>query len=111
MDVAAEFTKHFYDSMDKLNVLRPTIICKATEHIPEQVKLVQTLMDKGFAYDTPEAVYFDVSKFPKYDTLFGNQALSEKKTGGREEVQTGEHKKNPADLHYGLNGSGVLRIT
>lgn len=97
-EVAEYFTKHFYDSMDKLNILRPTIICKATEHIPEQIALVQKLMDKGFAYDTPEAVYFDVSKFPKYDTLFGNQALSEKKTAVREEVQTGEHKKNPADF-------------
>src|SRR5689334_25385918 len=79
-EVAEAFTKHFYDSMDKLNVLRPTIICKATEHIPEQIALVQKLMDKGFAYDTPEAVYFDVSKFPKYDKIFGNQQLSEKKT-------------------------------
>jgi len=97
-EVAERFTKHFYDSMDKLNILRPTVICKATDHIPEQIALVQTLMEKGFAYDTPEAVYFDVAKFPKYGTLFGNQELSEKKTAAREEVQTGEHKKNPADF-------------
>lgn len=97
-EVAEEFTKHFYGSMDKLNILRPTVICKATDHIPEQIALVQKLVDKGFAYDTPEAVYFDVSKFPKYDTLFGNQKLTEKKTAVREEVQTGEHKKHPADF-------------
>lgn len=96
--IAEFFTKHFYDSMDTLNILRPTVVCKATEHIPEQIALVQKLMDKGFAYDTEEAVYFDVSKFPKYATLFGNQQLSEKKVGVREEVRTDEHKKNPADF-------------
>src|SRR5258706_1756301 len=85
-EVAEAFTKHFYDSMDKLNILRPTIICKATDHIPEQIALVQKLMDKGFAYDTPEAVYFDVSKFPTYGTIFDGQILSEKKTAVREEV-------------------------
>src|SRR5258706_2796485 len=97
-EVAEAFTKHFYDSMDKLNNLRPTIICKATEHIPEQIALVQTLIQKGFAYDTPEAVYLDISKFPAYDTIFGGQRLEEKKTASRAEVKTGEHKKNPADF-------------
>ena len=97
-EVADYFTKHFYDSMDKLNILRPSVICKATEHIPEQILLVTKLMEKGFAYDTPEAVYFDVGKFPAYDKLFGNQALHEKKTAVRDEVNRGEHKRNPEDF-------------
>lgn len=96
-EVAAAFTKHFYDSMDKLNVLRPTVICKATDHIPEQIALIKRLLAKGYAYDTPEAVYFDVSKFAGYGSLFG-QALDEKKTAVRDEVKTGEHKKHPADF-------------
>lgn len=105
-EVAKFFTKHFYDSMDKLNVLRPNIICKATEHIPEQIALVQKLVDRGFAYDTPEAVYFDVAKFPKYDEIFGNQKLVDKKTAVREEVKTGEHKKNPADFALWFKRTG-----
>jgi cysteinyl-tRNA synthetase len=96
-EVAEFFTKYFYDSMDKLNIIRPDIICKATDHIKEQIELVQKLMDKGFAYDTPEAVYFDVTKFKKYDQLFG-QKLEEKKVGVREAVQEGEHKKHPQDF-------------
>lgn len=96
-EVAAAFTKHFYDSMDKLNVLRPEVICKATEHIPEQIALIETLLTKGYAYDTPEAVYYDVSKFARYGSMFG-QALEEKKTAVRDEVKTGEHKKHPADF-------------
>ncbi len=97
-EVAEFFTKHFYDSMDRLNVLRPTVICKATDHIPEQIALVQRLVEKGFAYDTPEAVYFDVAKFPKYASLFGNQDLREKQIAVRDTVQTGEHKKHAADF-------------
>ena len=96
-EVAEFFTKNFYESMDKLNIIRPDIICKATDHIKEQIELVQKLMDKGFAYDTPEAVYFDISKFPKYGEAFG-QKLEDKKNAVRGEVQTGEFKKNPQDF-------------
>lgn len=96
-EVAEFFTKDFYDSMDKLNIIRPDIICKATDHVKEQIELVKRLIEKGYAYDTPEAVYFDVTKFKKYGEAFG-QKLSDKKVAVREEVKTGEHKKNPADF-------------
>src|SRR3990167_9653623 len=96
-EVAEFFTKNFYDSMDKLNIIRPDIICKATDHIKEQVEMVTKLIDNGYAYDTPEAVYFDVTKFEKYGEAFG-QKLEDKKTAVRSEVQTGEHKKHPADF-------------
>ncbi len=96
-EVAEFFTDHFYSSMDQLNILRPTIICKATDHIKEQIEMIQTLVDKGFAYDTQEAVYFDVTKFPEYGKLFG-QKLEDKKTAVREEVQEGEFKRNPQDF-------------
>jgi cysteinyl-tRNA synthetase len=96
-EVADFFTKHFYSSMDRLNVLRPTIVCKATEHIKEQIALVAKLMAKGYAYDTPEAVYFDVTKFTSYGALSG-QKLDEKKTAARGDVKTGEHKKHAADF-------------
>lgn len=96
-EVAEFFTKNFYDSMDELNIIRPDIICKATDHIKEQIEMVGKLMDKGYAYDTPEAVYFDFTKFKKYGEAFG-QKLEDKRTAARSEVQTGEHKKHPADF-------------
>lgn len=97
-EVAQFYMDNFYSSMDTLNILRPTVICRATEHITEQIALVQTLIDKGVAYDTPEAVYFDVTKFPAYEGLFGRQKLEDKKAGAREAVKEGEYKKNPADF-------------
>lgn len=96
-EVAEFFTKNFYDSMDKLNIIRPTTICKATDHIKEQIELIEKLFKNGYAYDTDEAVYFDTSKFEDYGKLFG-QKLADKKLGVRNEVKTDENKRNNADF-------------
>lgn len=96
-EVAQYFTDSFYSSMDLLNILRPTIVCKATEHIEDQIKLIEKIMENGFAYDTPEAVYFDISKFSDYGRLF-SQNLEDKQVGVREEVDAGQYKRNPADF-------------
>lgn len=96
-EVAEFFTKDFYESMDALNIIRPSVICKATDHIPEQIEMVKKLLEKGFAYETPEAVYFEVAKYPKYDGLFG-QKLSDKKVAVRDTVVEGEFKKSPQDF-------------
>ncbi len=96
-EVAEFFTENFYEQMDKLNILRPTVICKATDNIPEQIELIKKIIANGYGYDTPEAVYFDTQKFKGYGELFG-QKLEEKQIGVREEVQTDENKKHPADF-------------
>ena len=96
-EVAEFFTQNFYDSMDKLNILRPDIVCKATEHIKEQIELIEKLFKNGYAYDTTEAVYFDTSKFKGYGEMFG-QKLEDKKAGVREEVKIDENKRNNADF-------------
>jgi len=96
-EVAQYFTDHFYHSLDKLNVFRPTVICRATDHIQEQIDLIKKIIDKGYGYDTSEAVYFDTAKFKNYSRLF-SQKLEEKKVAVRKEVKTGEYKRNPADF-------------
>jgi len=96
-DIAKFFTDNFYGSMDRLHIIRPTTVCKATDHISEQIALVETLIAKGFAYDTPEAVYFNVSAFPNYWQLFG-QNLESKKTAVRDDVETGSYKRNATDF-------------
>jgi len=96
-EVAEEFTEYFNKVMEQLNVLPPTVVCKATEHIPEQIALIERILANGYGYDTPEAVYFDVTKFADYGKMF-NQSFDERTVGAREEVETGEHKKHPADF-------------
>lgn len=96
-EIAKEYEQSFFEDMDLLNVLRPIVSCRATDHIKEQINLIEQLVEKGFAYETEEAVYFEVGKFPEYGKLFG-QDLSEKLVGVREEVVTETSKKNPSDF-------------
>ncbi len=96
-EVAEYFMNNFYETMDALNILRPNVICRATDHIPEQIELIKKLFENGHAYDTPEAVYFDIETFKNYGQMFG-QSLNEKMQGARDEVQTGSHKKHSADF-------------
>jgi len=107
-EVAEYFTEYFYNFMNELNVLPPTIVCKATDHIADQIVLIEKIIANGYGYDTPEAVYFDVTKFADYGMMF-NQTLEEKTVGAREGVETGEHKKHPADFVLWFKRVGKFR--
>lgn len=96
-EIAEFYTQYFLDSFDKLNIITPDIICKATEHIPEQISMISKLIDKGYAYITTSAVYFDTSKLKNYPA-FSNQKLEDKKIAVRDEVVKDENKKNPYDF-------------
>ena len=95
--VAELYTDYFDKSMRAVNVLPPVHQTKATDHIPEMVALVETLIAKGFAYETAEAIYFDVAKDAEYGKLSG-QKLSDKFEGVREDVVVDKDKKHPADF-------------
>lgn len=97
LEVAREFEEDFFKSLKKENILMPTVIARATEHIEDQIALIEVLVEKGFTYQTKQAIYFDVSKFPEY-TKLSKQDLDDKMTGAREEVVVDSNKKNPADF-------------
>jgi cysteinyl-tRNA synthetase len=65
-DVAEFYTKKFQEDLEQLNILPPTIWCKATDHIKEQIALIKTLEEKGYTYRTNDGIYFDSLKFPNY---------------------------------------------
>ena len=67
--VAKKYTDAFFAHTAMLAIERPTIVCKATDYIPEQIAMVQALADKGLAYQTEDGVYFDTSRFPTYTQL------------------------------------------
>ncbi len=96
-EVAQFYTDYFFKTTDAVHVARPDVVPKATEHIPQMVELIQKLETKGYTYQTDEAVYFDVTKFPQYGALSG-QKLDEKKQGARGEVIIDAQKKHPADF-------------
>lgn len=96
-EVAKFFEDYFFKSVNTVNIERADIVCRATEHIGAQVKLIKALEKNGLTYVTPHAVYFDVTKFPKYGQLSG-QKLEDKQAGSRSDVYVDKGKKNPADF-------------
>ena len=95
LEIAAYYTEKFFEDFDRLNIDRPEIICKATEHINDMMRYVQKLLDNGYAYETTTAIYFDVSKLDKYGILSGID-LRNQKAGARVEID--EEKRNPYDF-------------
>ncbi len=96
-DIARYYEKIFFEDLDKLNIEQPAIKCRATEHIDDMIALVQKLWDKGYAYETAQAVYYDISKFPTY-TQLSRQNLEDKLTAVRDEVNEDPEKKHSADF-------------
>ncbi len=96
-EVAKFYEDYFFKSTDQVNILRPNVTARATEHISEMIKLIQKLEENGFTYITDDAIYFDTSKFPNY-TQLSRQKLEEKGVGVREDVVIDKQKKNPQDF-------------
>ena len=94
-EIAEEYTNEFLLDMDRLNIVRPDVLPKATDHIKEQIALVQELEANGFTYKTSDGIYFDTSKLDNYGELAG-QKLEEKEEGAR--VQVNAEKKNATDF-------------
>ncbi len=95
--IAKFFEDDFWKSLKFVNVGEPDVVSIATEHIEDQVALIDALIEKGFTYTTDQAIYFDVSKFADYGKLSG-QKLEDKITGARGDVVVDNEKKNPADF-------------
>jgi cysteinyl-tRNA synthetase len=96
-DVVKFYTDYFDTTMREVNVLLPDVQPRATDHIEGMIALVEKLISKGFAYETPHAIYFDTSKDPDYGKLSG-QKLDEKEVASRDEVVIDPAKKHPADF-------------
>ena len=100
MEIAEKYTASYFHDMDILGNLRPDISPRASGHIPEQIELVKTLVEKGNAYQVGGNVYFDVSSFPDYGTLSGRIG-DDQKTGTR--ICTAGDKRDPRDFALWLN--------
>ena len=94
-EIANYYTKLFFEDLKALNIETPEIVCKATEHIKEMLEYVKILMEKGYAYETSTAIYFDVSKLDEYPVL-SNLNVEKQKAGARVEVDP--EKKNHYDF-------------
>ncbi len=94
-EIAEFYTKIFFDHCAMLNINRPDVVCKATEHIPQMIKLIERLIANGAAYLSGGNVYFDVAKFKDYGKL-AKLDLEALKAGARIEVDS--NKRHPLDF-------------
>lgn len=92
--IAEEYAQAFKGDLHDLNIQEPHIWCKATEHIPEQIEMIECLQKKGFTYRTSDGIYFDSARLPGYGALTG-QSADELKAGAR--IEMGE-KRSPTDF-------------
>ncbi len=92
-EIADFYTRQFLMDFDRLNLLRPREFCRATDHIPEQIALIQRLEANGFTYKTSDGIYFDTAKFPRYGEM---STLTQIQEGARVEVN--REKRNPRDF-------------
>lgn len=94
-EIAAYYTEAFRKDIERLNILAPSIWCKATDTISEQIDLIQTLDRKGFTYRTSDGVYFDTALFPGY-TKLSHQNIEALQEGARVEINP--EKRNATDF-------------
>jgi cysteinyl-tRNA synthetase len=94
-DIAKKYTQLFLRDIKQLNILSPAILCKATEHLKEQIELIQRLEKKGCTYKTSDGLYFDTSKFPGYGEL-AQLDIKGLREGAR--VEKNPEKRNPTDF-------------
>lgn len=97
MEIAKFYTDAFFSDCAKLNIKTPDVVEPATNCIPEYIRMVQTLQDKGYAYFAGGNVYFDTSKLEKY-YVFNDHNEEDLEVGVREGVEEDENKRNKNDF-------------
>ena len=94
-EIARYYEKIFFQDLSDLNILMPHVTCRATEHIPEMISLVERILENGCGYEAGGNIYFSVDKFPAYGEMAMLQ-LEKQQAGAR--IAVDEHKRNPHDF-------------
>ena len=97
MEIAKFYTDAFFEDCKKLNIKTPDVVEPATNCIPEFIKMIEGLLEKGYAYQAGGNVYFDTSKLDNY-YVFSTQAELETLVGVRDDVDEDTNKKNKTDF-------------
>ena len=108
MEVAQKYTLSFHDMMRRFNALSPTIEPRATGHIPEQIEMVQAILDNGYAYEANGSVYFDTLKFAEEKGIYGDlsgRKIDELIAESRDNLKNQGEKRHPADFAIWMKAS------
>jgi cysteinyl-tRNA synthetase len=96
-EIAQKYTDAFLEDSDLVGIRRADLYPRATDHVDEMIKIIQTLIEKGHAYEVDGTVYYDVTSFPGYGKLSGN-TLARLRAGHRQEVAIDPAKRHPEDF-------------
>ena len=102
MEVVERYMREYFTDMDSLGVNRPDISPRASAHVPEQIEMVKTLIEHGYAYEINGSVYFSVEKFKDYGKLSGRR-VEENEAGKRVTVR--DEKRHPQDFALWINAT------
>ncbi len=94
-EIAKFYEKAFFEDIEKLNIIEPDIVARASEHIDDQINLIKKLDEKGFAYKIDDGIYFDTSKLADYGKL-AHLNTEGQIEGAR--VEANQQKRNPTDF-------------
>ncbi len=97
MEIAKFYTDAFFQDCEKLNIKKPDTVVPATTYIGEFIKVIRSLIEKGYAYEAGGNIYFDTSKLKKY-YVFGDFGEEDLAVGVREGVEADDNKRNKADF-------------
>ena len=97
MEIANYYTNAFFEDFKKLNIKIPEIVSPATENIDEYIKIINKLLETGYAYQAGGNIYFDTSKLSNYYRLT-NQDTNDLIGGVRDTVEVDDNKRNKADF-------------
>ncbi len=104
-EIAAQYTRQYEEDSAELNILRPHLSPKATDHVAEMVAMTEQLIARGLAYVTNGNVYFDVASFPAYGKLSGNTVESlQAGASGRVQLEMAEDKRAAEDFALWKHG-------
>ena len=98
MEVAKFYTDAFFDDCRKLNIKRPDVVEPATNCIPEFIHMVETLLEKDYAYVAGGNVYFDTSKLDDYFVFSSAVEKEQLQVGVRDDVEEDTNKRNKNDF-------------
>jgi cysteinyl-tRNA synthetase len=95
MEIADLYTRAFFNDTDRMNITRPTVVCRATEHIADMIALIRRIEKNGFTYFAGGNLYFDIARFPSYGEL-AQLRLDDLRAGARTGLDA--NKRNPQDF-------------
>jgi len=95
LQIAKFYTEAFFSDTERLGIARPTIVCKATDHVGDMIDLIRKIEAKGFTYMSGGNLYFDVTKFPQYGELAGLRADDSDSIA---RIEADGNKHNPRDF-------------